>query len=82
MPIFEYECESCHGRFEELTLSSRAADPSCPACSSDHVHKVYSTFAAQSKAGSNGCEGGFCETPSAGMCGGPCGGGMGPCSVN
>ena len=82
MPIFEYECDSCRGRFEELTLSGRAADPSCPACSSDHVHKVYSTFAAQSKAGANGCEAGFSETASPGMCGGPCSGGMGPCSFN
>ncbi len=80
MPIFEYECDSCHGRFEELLLSTRAADPNCPDCESDHVHKVYSTFAAQSKDGAGADA--FCETPAAGMCGGPCSGGAGPCAMN
>jgi putative FmdB family regulatory protein len=82
MPIFEYECDTCHSRFEELTLSSRAADPACPDCASDHVHKLHSTFAAQAKNGGGACEAGFSESPAAGMCGGPCGGGMGPCSLN
>ena len=80
MPIFEYQCEACSTRFEELTLGSRSASPNCPDCSSDAVHKVYSTFAAQAKNGAPaGCEGGFTESASAGCgaCGGP-----GPCSLN
>ena len=81
MPIFEYQCETCDKRFEELTLASRAAAPACPECGDAHVHRVFSTFAAQSKGGGGEFAGGFCETPSAGPCGA---GGCGPrgCSMN
>jgi putative FmdB family regulatory protein len=33
MPIYEFECEECGGRFEEL-LSAGAGTPSCPECGS------------------------------------------------
>ena len=81
MPIFEYECDTCHDRFEELVLSSRSADVHCPKCDGETVHKVYSTFAAQSKDGAGDCAGGFCEpAASPGLCG-TCGD-PGPCSMN
>lgn len=80
MPIFEYQCQDCSDRFEELVLTSAAKEVHCPNCGSEHVQKVYSTFAAQSKDSAGDCAGGFCETPSAGMCS-PCGG-PGPCSMN
>jgi|GEM_PF-167128 len=80
MPIFEYECGDCHGRFEELVLSSQAADPNCPTCQSESVAKVYSTFAAQAK-GADMSAGGFCEPMAGGGCG-ACGDPAGSCSVN
>jgi putative FmdB family regulatory protein len=33
MPIYEFECEKCRNRFEEL-LSAGAEDPACPECGS------------------------------------------------
>ena len=80
MPIYEYQCGDCSGRFEELVLSSQAVAPPCPSCSSESVEKVYSTFAAQAK-GADPCAGGFCE-PAAPMGCGTCGDPAGPCSVN
>jgi putative FmdB family regulatory protein len=31
MPIYEFECEQCGSRFEEL-MDSEAAAPTCPSC--------------------------------------------------
>jgi len=78
MPIFEYQCDTCNDRFEQLVLTSKAAEVHCPKCEGEQVHKVYSTFAAQSKQGSMECGGGFCEPAGgpAGMCG------AGGCSMN
>lgn len=42
MPIFEYVCEECNEAFEMLV--SRDEDVECPACSSDHLSKLYSRF--------------------------------------
>jgi putative FmdB family regulatory protein len=33
MPIYEFECDKCGNRFEEL-VSSSAPAPSCPSCGS------------------------------------------------
>jgi putative FmdB family regulatory protein len=80
MPIFEYQCDSCESRFEELVLRAHAAAPICPDCSSDSVHKLHSSFAAKSSSGAPACESGFSESPAAGLCG-TCGV-PGPCAVN
>lgn len=46
MPLYEYECESCGERFEELVRSSSARQkPKCPACGSDKTQRVVSQFA-------------------------------------
>ena len=44
MPIYEYVCESCESRFEELMSSSTADAPHCPACGSASVTRAYSSF--------------------------------------
>jgi len=36
MPLYEYRCESCGKRFEELVMNSREK-VSCPDCESDEV---------------------------------------------
>jgi putative FmdB family regulatory protein len=44
MPIYEYRCEPCSERFEELV---RASDPAvaCPGCGSTDVQRLLSSFA-------------------------------------
>jgi putative FmdB family regulatory protein len=42
MPIYEYECEQCGTRFEELVAAGAAAVP-CRACGSARTRRLYST---------------------------------------
>jgi putative FmdB family regulatory protein len=41
MPIFEFECEKCGCRFEEL-VSREAPAPPCPSCGSKRVRRLLS----------------------------------------
>ncbi|HEX7245420.1 MAG TPA: zinc ribbon domain-containing protein [Solirubrobacterales bacterium] len=41
MPVYEFECEECGGRFEEL-VSSDARSVSCPACASERTRRLLS----------------------------------------
>jgi putative FmdB family regulatory protein len=41
MPIYEFECEQCGGRFEELVASVDAA-VACPSCGSARARKLIS----------------------------------------
>ena len=43
MPLFEYECRSCHARFEELV--SGDAKVACPSCGAARPEKLPSAFA-------------------------------------
>jgi putative FmdB family regulatory protein len=43
MPLFEYRCESCGHRFEQLTRAGVA--PACPKCQGERLEKQLSTFA-------------------------------------
>ena len=44
MPIYEYRCESCDERFEELVR--RPDDPvACPECDGTEVRRLLSAFA-------------------------------------
>jgi putative FmdB family regulatory protein len=40
MPIYEFECEGCGARFEELVGAEAAA--ACPACGSERTRRLYS----------------------------------------
>ena len=42
MPIYEFECEGCGERFEELVAASTAAAP-CPECGSERTRRLIST---------------------------------------
>ena len=46
MPLFEYECYACDGRFEKLVRSINAepAEVECPGCGSTDTQKVISSF--------------------------------------
>lgn len=43
MPIYEYECEGCGARFEELVGAGSAV--ACPECGSERTRRLYSTVA-------------------------------------
>lgn len=79
MPIFEYSCDDCGTKFEQLVR--RTADANavrCPRCGQDHLTTEYSTFAARSGSASASKP---VENCGAGMCGsGMCGSGM--CGMN
>ncbi len=44
MPIYEFECEECGNRFEEL-MPSEAAQVACPSCGSARVRRLMSAVA-------------------------------------
>ena len=48
MPLYEYECDACHHRFELIQKFSDPPVQSCPACGGP-VHKLLSSPAIQFK---------------------------------
>ena len=75
MPLFEYECRSCHHHFELLVRES--TDLACPACRSTELDKQLSVFAVSTPS----------SRQAATLAPGPCGtcghpDGPGSCSVN
>ncbi len=46
MPIYEYRCESCSGKFEVLTrFAERDISQICPSCESTKTRVLISSFA-------------------------------------
>jgi putative FmdB family regulatory protein len=43
MPIYEFECEACGARFEELVRAG--AEVACKECGSERTRRLYSTVA-------------------------------------
>jgi putative FmdB family regulatory protein len=41
MPIYEFECEECGVRFEELVAADGSA--ACPSCGAKRVRRLFST---------------------------------------
>jgi putative FmdB family regulatory protein len=52
MPLYDFECNTCHERFEALVTSSEP--PTCPACGAADPKRLYSTFAPPAKFGLRG----------------------------
>jgi putative FmdB family regulatory protein len=48
MPIYEFECEECGGRFEEL-VAEDAPIPACPECGSQRAHRRISMISPPSR---------------------------------
>ena len=49
MPVYEFVCESCGHRFEELVgshVGREAADVACPECGSAKVERQLSTYSS------------------------------------
>jgi putative FmdB family regulatory protein len=74
MPIYEYRCESCSGKFEVLTrFAERDAAQHCPACESAKTRVLVSSFAFAG-AGEESFEASdFSSNAGGGCCGGSCG---------
>jgi putative FmdB family regulatory protein len=72
MPLYEYVCEKCDTRFEQLRPSRRMDDAA--SCPEGHVrsHRVLSTFAALTKDSAGEME----------SVGGGCGGGCSNCTCS
>lgn len=51
MPIYEYSCQSCSMRFEEIQKMSDPLLSECPHCGSDQVSKLVSATAFHLKGG-------------------------------
>ncbi len=47
MPIYEFECESCGARFEELIGAGQSA--ACPSCGAEETHRVFSSLSPPSR---------------------------------
>jgi putative FmdB family regulatory protein len=45
MPIYEYICAACNGRFQKLVSFNSSAAIACPRCNSQNVRKAVSRFA-------------------------------------
>ena len=77
MPLYEYRCPDCQGRFEVIQhLGASAAETVCPACGAQHVERQLSTFAVSAggaTAGAAPAEGFGCGRPQ--CAGGTCAGG-------
>ena len=73
MPLYEFECRSCHHQFE--TLVRGGEQPVCPACRSAEIERTLSTFAV-----STGSSGRDAAPMPCGRCGDPRG--PGACSLN
>ncbi|WIG61115.1 MAG: hypothetical protein OJF49_003863 [Ktedonobacterales bacterium] len=78
MPIYEYYCSDCRGKFEVLTTYEKSREQTvCAACHGVHVRKLLSVVAKPARggdAGDFGDSGGddFGDS-GGGCCGGACG---------
>tara|TARA_B100000029_G_scaffold12909_2_gene13501 strand:- start:9704 stop:9916 length:213 start_codon:yes stop_codon:yes gene_type:complete len=46
MPIFDYKCNNCCVKFEELILSKNDEPAKCPFCKNSKIEKIMSVPAA------------------------------------
>jgi putative FmdB family regulatory protein len=55
MPLYEYQCEACGARFEQLRRMAEAdRGVECPKCESAEVKRTLSTFASRVAGGGAG----------------------------
>jgi len=49
MPLYEYECRTCHHQFELLIRPQNTTPPACPSCQSQELERLLSGFAVSSE---------------------------------
>jgi len=62
MPIFEYQCNACGHKFEQIVFASDTEAPVCPACNCADVQKMMSAGAVRPNGIPTG-RGGFTPPP-------------------
>jgi putative FmdB family regulatory protein len=64
MPLYEYKCDQCGHKFEELVGSSVTDNSlTCPACGANTCRRQFSTFSSNLRRGSfSTCSSGSCST--------------------
>jgi putative FmdB family regulatory protein len=62
MPIFEYQCNACCHKFEQIVFASDTDTPVCPACNCADVQKLMSAGAVRPNGIPTG-KGGFSPPP-------------------
>ncbi|HXE54629.1 MAG TPA: zinc ribbon domain-containing protein [Tepidisphaeraceae bacterium] len=74
MPIYEYTCQQCNTKFEQLVRTMSGSEKfKCPSCGSTKTARALSVFAV----GVEGTKSSpASEAPMCGRCGGP-----GPCAM-
>ena len=76
MPIYEYRCESCAGKFEVLTrFAERDLAQVCPTCESTKTRVLVSSFAFGGGGGPESSASEFTSSKASsggGCCGGSC----------
>ena len=74
MPVYEYECDKCHGVTEALRKMADADQPQvCHKCGSEQTHRIRSVFTA------GGSQKRDVSLPMGGGC--ACGNPHGPCGA-
>jgi putative FmdB family regulatory protein len=74
MPIYEYRCESCSGKFELLTrFAERDSAQACPTCESTRTRVLVSSFAVAGGESLESVDFGAAQSAGGGCCGGACG---------
>jgi len=73
MPLHEYLCHECDGRFEAITTSAKADTVACPTCHSAETRRLISVIAGIGRGSSPGSS--AAPTGPMGMGGGMGGGG-------
>ena len=69
MPLYEFACDACGRKFEELFRSlTERRKPKCPKCKSGRVHKLFSTFSAAGGDPGKGAGGKSCGSCAGGSC--------------
>lgn len=67
MPIYEYVCNQCGHRFEQLVPSGTVTEEiACPSCRKRNARKVMSTFGIGRSAGTGGSIGQYCPAATPG----------------
>ena len=74
MPIYEYTCQSCQTKFDQLVRTMNGAEKQkCPKCGSTQTARSLSVFAVGTESAKSSASS---DAPMCGRCGGP-----GPCAM-
>lgn len=83
MPLYEYYCKDCRGKFELLTTyTDSEVDVECSKCHSTRVRKMFSVFAAPHRGLSDDFGSDYSDDDGEYGSGGGCACGGGACGCN